>query len=150
VDLELVHAVIERDWAAFAAQSARLGLGTPSRADTTILIPLQPPGSGEEFLAFLGCDSYDAVAPLLDFANPSNPTERGRSFWPRIVGAPMNSVVYEDVTVPIVCTPGTRGYHVHPSHAAENWPASTWRLPRVASLLWRFTHQMGSYQGRGL
>lgn len=150
MDLELVHAVIERDWAAFVTQSARLGLGTPSRAGATIFVPVQPSGSSEEFLAFLGCDGYDTIAPLLDFANPGNPTERGGRFWPRIAGAPMNSIVYEGATVPIVCTPGTRGYHLHSSHVAENWPTSTWKLPRVASLLWRFTHQMGSYEGRGL
>ena len=150
MDLELVQAVIERDWAAFAAQSARLGLGAPTRAGTSIFVPVQPPGSAEEFLAVLSCDDYDVIAPLLDFADPGNPVSRGGAYWPRIAGAPMNSIVYAGVTMPIVCTPGTRGYHLHSSHAAENWPASTWRLPKVASLLWRFTHRMGTYQGRGL
>ena len=150
MDLELVHAVIERDWAAFAAQSALLGLGTPQRDGTSIYVPLQPPGTSQEFLAFLGCDDYDAIAPLLDFANPGDPTQRGRAYWPKITGAPMNSIVYQDVSLPIICTPGTRGYHLHSSHAAESWPSSTWKLPKVASLLWRFTHEMGPCQGSGL
>ena len=150
MDLELVHAVIDRDWAAFAAQSARLRLGTPSRADTDIFVPLQPPGTTDQFLAVLGCGDYDTIAPLLDFADPGNPAERGGAYWPRIAGAPMNSISHGGVTVPIICTPGTRGYHLHPSHVAETWQASTWRLPKVASLLWRFIHQMGTYQGRGL
>jgi hypothetical protein len=150
VDLELVHAVIDRDWAAFTAQSARLGLGTPTLAGTSIFVPVRPPGASEEFLAFLGCDDYDTIAPLLDFANPGDPAQRGSAYWPKIASAPMNSIVYDGVTLPIICTPGTRGYHLHPSHAGENWSASTWKLPMVASLLWRFIHQMGSYQGRGL
>lgn len=150
MDLELVLAVIDRDWAAFTAQSARFGLGTPNRVGTDIFVPLRPPGADEDFLAFLGCDDYDAISPLLDFADPGNPRKRGRAYWPKIAGAPMNSIVYDGVAMPIICTPGTRGYHLHPSHAAEDWPATTWRLPKVASLLWRFTHQMGSYQGMGL
>jgi len=150
VDVELVYAVIDRDWAAFAVQSARLGLGTPTRTGTDIFIPLQPIDSSEEFLAVLSCDDYDMIAPLLDFANPSNPAERGGAYWPKMAGAPMNSIPYAGRTIPIICTPGTRGYHLHSSHKAESWPASTWRLPRAASLLWRFTHEMGPYQGRGL
>lgn len=150
MDIELVHAVIDRDWAAFAAPSARLGLGTPTRTDTDIFVPLQAPGSSEEFLAVLSCDDYDVIAPLLDFADPGNPAERGGPYWPKMAGAPMNSIAYAGRTIPIICTPGTRGYHLHPSHKAENWPASTWKLPKVASLLWRFAHEMGAYQGRGL
>ena len=150
MDIELVHAVIDRDWAAFAAQSGRLGLGTPIRTGTDIFVPLQPTGASEEFLAVLGCDEYDMIAPLLDFADPGSPAERGGAYWPKMGGAPMNSIVYAGRTIPIICTPGTRGYHLHTSHAAESWPASTWKLPKVASLLWRFAHGMGPYRGRGL
>jgi hypothetical protein len=150
MDLGLVYAVIDRDWADFAAQSHRLGLGVPNRVGTDIFMPLQPPGASEAFLAVLGCDDYDTIAPLLDFANPGNPAERGRAHWPKIAGAPMNSIEYEGTAMPIICTPGTRGYHLHSSHAKENWPASTWKLAKVASLLWRFTCQMGAYQGRGV
>ena len=150
MDIELVHAVIDRDWAAFAAQSARLGLGIPTRTDTDIFIPLQPIGASEEFLAVLGCDDYDTIAPLLDFANPGNPAERGGAYWPKMAEAPMNSISYSGRTIPIICTPGTRGYHLHTSHKAESWPASTWKLPKVASLLCRFAHEMGPYRGRGL
>lgn len=150
MDIELVRAVIDRDWAAFAAQSARLGLGTPTRTDTDIFIPLQPIEADEEFLAVLSCDDYDMIAPLLDFANPGNPAERGSGYWPKMAGAPMNSIVYAGRTIPIICTPGTRGYHLHVSHKAESWPPSTWKLPKVASLLWRFAHEMGPYRGHGL
>jgi hypothetical protein len=150
VDIELVNAVIDRDWAAFAAQSARLGLGTPTRTITDILVPLQPIGSSEEFLAVLSCDDYDVIAPLLDFADPGNPAERGGPYWPKMADAPINSIAYAGRTIPIICTPGTRGYHLHTSHKAESWPASTWKLAKVASLLWRFTHKMGAYHGRGL
>jgi hypothetical protein len=143
VDIELVHAVIDRDWAAFVAQSARLGLGEPSRTDTDIFIPVQPNGSTEEFLAVLACDDYDLVAPLLR-------TRRGAAFWPRMAGAPMNSITWKETTLPIICTPGTRGYHLHPSHCGESWNRREWRLPKVASLLWRFTQAMGPYTGRGL
>jgi hypothetical protein len=150
VDIELVHAIIDRDWAAFAAQSAPRGIGNPNRTDTDILIPLQHLGSSDEFLAILSCDDYDTIAPLLDFANPGNPAERGGAYWPKMAGAPMNSIAYADRTIPIICTPGTRGYHLHTSHKAESWPASTWKLPKVASLLWRFAYEMGPYGGRGL
>ena len=135
---------------AFAAQSALLGLGTPVRTDTDIFVPLKPIESSDEFLAVLGCDDYDVVAPLLDFADPGNPAERGGAYWPKMEGAPMNSIAYAGRTVPIICTPGTRGYHLHTSHKAESWPASTWKLPKVASLLARFAHEMGPYGGRGL
>jgi hypothetical protein len=150
VDIELVTAVIDRDWADFAAQSRRLGLGTPRRAGTDIFVPIQPAGTTEEFLAVLSCDGYDTIAPLLNFADPADPAARGGPYWPRMASAPMNSIVYDDMAVPIICTPGTRGYHLHPSHAAESWTPGTWRLPKVASLLWRLSHGMGTYQGRGL
>jgi hypothetical protein len=150
VDPELVQAVIERDWGAFVAQSTRLGLDVPSRAGTDVFVPVRPKDSTEMFFAVLSCDDYDLVAPLLDFADPQDRDQRGAKFWPRMAAAPMNSIVYEEKTLPIICTPGTRGYHLHPSHSAENWPATTWRLPRVASLLWRFTYEMGPYGGRGV
>jgi hypothetical protein len=150
MDIELITAVIDRDWADFAAQSRRLGLGEPQRAGTDILVPVQPAGTTEEFLAVLSCDDYDTIAPLLDFADPADPAARGRAYWPRMASAPMNSIAYNETAVPIICTPGTRGYHLHPSHAAEAWTPATWRLPKVASLLWRFSREMGPYQGRGL
>lgn len=144
-----MNSLIDRDWAAFAAQSRRLGLGEPRRTDTDILMAVCPAGTDETYLAILSCDGYDSVAPLLDFGDPADPASRGASHWPKMSGAPMNAINYGGVNVPIICCPGTRGYHLHPSHAAESWPASTWRLPKVASLLWRFAH-MGQYQGRGL
>lgn len=144
-----MSSLIDRDWAAFAAQSRLLGLGEPRRAGTDIFVAVCPAGTDDEYLAILSCDGYDATAPLLNFGDPADPADRGGSHWPRMAGAPMNAISYNAVTVPIICTPGTRGYHLHPSHAAESWPASTWRLPKVASLLWWFTHT-GQYQGRGL
>src|ERR1022692_2134693 len=150
MDIELVNAVIDRDWAAFAAQSRQLGLSEPRRTGTDIFSLILRSAPTEEFRAVLGCDDYDAVAPLLDFADPADPATRGASYWPKMASAPMNSIVYDGVAMPIICTPGTRGYHLHPSHAAENWPSDTWRLPKVASLLWRFSRRMGPCQGRGL
>lgn len=150
MDIELVHAVIDRDWAAFAAQSADLGLGEPSRTGTDIYVPIRPAGADQDFLALLSCDAYDTIAPLLDFADPAEPARRGVAYWPKMASAPMNSIEYNGTRVPIICTPGTRGYHLHASHSAESWPAATWRLPKVASLLWRFSQKMGPYQGRGL
>jgi hypothetical protein len=150
MDAALVGAVIDRDWPALSAQVARLGLGSPDRAGMEIRILARPAGADEDYLAVLECDGYDAIAPLLDFADPQDPTQRGRRFWPRMAAAPMNSVTVGDRPVPIICTPGTRGYHIHASHHAETHPRSTWRLAAVATLLHRFLNQMGPYQGRGL
>src|SRR5437879_2760210 len=119
MDDELVNALIDRDWAPFLDQVRRLGFGEPRRENSRIDVPVQPPGADEQFLAALFCDGYDAQAPVLDFADPENPAEVGAPQWPRIDGAPMNSVVWNGRTLPIVCTPGTRGYHMHQSHAAE-------------------------------
>jgi hypothetical protein len=52
--------------------------------------------------------------------------------------------------VPILCTPGTRGYHLHPSHCGEAHDKAIWTLSRQASLLGRLMSQMGTYLGRGL
>jgi hypothetical protein len=149
MDEELVLAAIERDWQAFVDQSRRLGLAEPRQNGTTIHIPLRPPGSEEEFLGVLECDGYDAIAPLLDFADPANPQTRGREHWPNIAGAPFNSIQIDSRYVPIVCIKGTRGYHLHPSHSSETYDRDTWRLPTVISLIHRFL-RMGPLTGRGL
>lgn len=147
MDTELVLAVIERDWPKFTAQAGRLGLGQPRRTGTEIHVPVRPAGADEDFLAVLECDGYDLVAPLLDFADFADPGRRGAFYWPRMASAPMNQIAIGSRTVPIVCTPGTRGYHLHISHAQEDHPRRTWRLPAVATLLHRFLTQMGPYQG---
>jgi hypothetical protein len=149
VDDALASALIDRDWAPFLAQVRRLGLGEPRRTDTRIDIPARPPKSEDELLAVLFCDGYDAQAPMLDFADPEDSSKVGGAYWPRIEGAPMNSIQWNGRTVPIICTPGTRGYHLHQSHVAEQHPSETWRLARVAGLLSRFL-RMGPYGGRGL
>ena len=150
MDAALVHAAIDRDWPGLSAQAGRLRLGSPSRAGMEIHILARPTDADEDYLAVLECDGYDAVAPLLDFANPQDPAQRGRQFWPQMATAPMNTVAVGDRSVPIICTPGTRGYHIHTSHHAESHPRSTWRLAAVATLLHRFLAQMGPYRGRGL
>lgn len=150
MDTALSILAIERDWAAFAAQCARLGLGQPTRTGIEVFVPLVPVATTDRFLAVLSCDDYDLIAPLLDFADPDQPGQRGGPHWPKMADAPMNSVAVHDTTVPIVCTPGTRGYHLHSSHSAEQHPRSTWSLPRVAALLWHLTQNMGPYQGRGV
>lgn len=149
MDTELVLAVIERDWPTLTAQAARLGIGSPRRTGMEIHIPVRPADADEDYLAVLECDGYDVTAPLLDFANPELPDQRGGPYWPQMGSAPMNQITIGDRTVPIICTPGTRGYHLHPSHAQEDHPRSTWRLPAVATLLHRFLTQMGPYQGHG-
>jgi hypothetical protein len=149
MDEELVLAAIARDWEAFVEQVRRLGLGEPRQEEITIYLPLRPPESDEEFLAVLECDDYDAVAPLLDFADPAAPQTRGREHWPNIAGAPFNSVQIDSRYLPILCTKGTRGYHLHSSHSSEAHDRATWRLPRVASLLSQFL-RMGPLTGRGI
>lgn len=149
MDDALANALIDRDWAPFLGQARRLSLGEPRRSGTRIDIPAHPPGSQDEFLSVLLCDGYDAQAPVLDFADPADPSALGAPYWPKIEGAPMNTVTWNGRTLPIICTPGTRGYHLHTSHSGEQHPRDRWRLPRVATLLSRFL-RMGPYRGRGV
>jgi hypothetical protein len=65
-------------------------------------------------------------------------------------GAPYNEITYAGRRLPILCTPGTRGYHLHPSHHTEVHDKSVWTLVRQASLISRLMTQMGPYQGRGV
>jgi len=150
VEDALTTAVIKRDWLPFVQQLRRLGLGPPERDGVRIDVFLRPQGTEEHFRAVLQCDGYDAQAPLLDFADPNDGSLLGPPYWPKMASAPMNSIEFEGRQLPIICTPGTRGYHLHSSHAAESHSPSIWRLPRVASLLARFVNKMGPYQGRGL
>lgn len=141
---------IERDWDRFVAQLRRLGLGEPSRGGTRIDVMASPVGTTDRFRAVLLCDGYDAVAPLLDFADLEDPDLLGGPYWPRMQNAPMNSVVVGGRTVPIICTPGTRGYHLHSSHVNEAHAREVWRLPAVASVLHAFLRRMGPFTGRGV
>ena len=43
--------------------------------------------------------------------------------------APYNEIAYGGRRVPILCTPGTLGYHLHPSHHTEVHDKSIWDLP---------------------
>ncbi len=149
MDESLVNAVIDRDWTRFVGQAHRLGFRDPTRTNTRIDLPVRPPGTEEDFLAVLLCDGYDAQPPLLDFADPEYPEQLGGAHWPRIEGAPMNSVLWNGRTVPIICTPGTRGYHLHQSHCSEQHPRESWRLSAVVTIVWRFL-RMGPYKGRGI
>ncbi len=142
--------LIERDWPALLHQARVLGLGEPTRTGTRIDIPVIPVDSDDRFLAVLLCADYDAVAPLLDFADPEDPALTGRSYWPRMASAPINGVEIGARYVPIICTPGTLGYHIHSSHSAEVHPRETWRLPVVATLVYKFLRTMGPYTGRGV
>ena len=150
MDAELSIKLIERDWAALAAQCARLYLGEPKLVDLQVFITVVIEEADGPFLAALECDDYNVQAPLLDFADPDDPVHRGKPYWPKYANAPMNSIMIGERNVPIMCTPGTRGYHLHTSHAAERFDPSTWPLALSATLLWRLTHEMGDYQGRGL
>lgn len=150
MDDELVTTLIDRDWAPFVDQVRRLRLGDPERDGIRINTLVRPDGTDDEFHAVLLCDGYDAQAPVLDFADLDNPELLGAPYWPRMAGAPMNSITLDGRHLPIICTPGTRGYHLHDSHRAEQHARETWRLPRVVSILARFLRRMGPYQGRGL
>lgn len=149
MDAALVEALIDRDWPDFLAQARRLGLGEPTRSGIRIDIPVRPAGADEDFLAVLVCEDYDAAAPVLNFADPENPSQVGAAHWPNIEGAPMNSVTWNGAQLPIICVIGTRGYHIHSSHVSEAHDKSVWRLPAVASVLHRFLRE-GTYRGRGI
>jgi hypothetical protein len=146
---ELAEALIERDWSPFLEQARRLCLGVPVRTGIRVDISVRPVKSDQDFAAVLFCDDYDSQAPLLDFCDPAAPASLGAEHWPRMSNAPMNSIPFQGRQVPILCTPGTRGYHLHSSHHTEDHPRTTWRLANVASLLSMFM-RMGTYQGRGV
>jgi hypothetical protein len=149
MDPELVQQLIDRDWAPLLAQARRLGLGEPKRHEERIELLVTPQGTDTRFRAVLLCDGYDATAPLLDFADPET-GELGCAHWPHMANAPYNAITYDGRHVPILCTPGTRGYHLHPSHRGEHYDKSIWKLARQASLLGRLMTQMGPYVGRGV
>jgi hypothetical protein len=146
---ELAEALIERDWAPFLEQASRLGLGVPVRTGIRVNVPVRPVKVDQDFVAVLFCDGYDSQAPLLDFCDPAEPARLGAEHWPRMSNAPMNSILFQGRQIPILCTPGTRGYHLHSSHHTEDHPRTAWRLAKIASLLSIFM-RMGDYQGRGL
>lgn len=150
MDAALSIRLIERDWAALAAQCSRLRLGDPRREGLEVFIGVPVAEVDDPFEAVLECDEYNAVAPLLDFVDPADPMRRGAPYWPKFETAPMNNIEIGARKVPILCTPGTRGYHLHNSHRAERFEPAAWTLAYSADLLWRLTHQMGAYQGRGL
>jgi hypothetical protein len=130
-----VEAVIERDWPQFVEHARRLQLGEPTRDGIRIDMLVQPAGTDERFRAVLRCDGYDGQAPLLDFADVEDAMQLGRAHWPRMANAPMNAIEFEGRYLPIICTAGTRGYHLHQSHVAEVHEPGAWRLARVATLL---------------
>jgi hypothetical protein len=150
MDAALVESLIERDWEPFVKACQMLDIGSPSREGERIVVACVPTGTDEKFLAVIECDDYDAQAPLLDFANPDDPGEVGRQWWPHMQSAPYNSVVVGGRDLPILCVKGTRGYHLHTSHSAEQYDRSVWRLPVTATLLHRLLHQWGPYGKRGL
>lgn len=150
MEAALVTRLIDRDWPDFEGACRRLGLGVPTRDDDTITVICLPAGVDDPYLAVVACDGYDAQAPLLDFADPAGSGDTGRQWWPRMASAPMNNVVVDGRHLPILCVPGTRGYHLHPSHSGEQHPRSAWRLPLTAAILHRLLHQWGPYQGRGV
>lgn len=149
MDADLVSALIDRDWGPFLAQVRRLGLSEPIRSGERIDVPTVVPRTEERFVAVLLCDGYDALAPLLDFSTEIG-GEVGRPHWPRFDAAPYNAITYNGRDVPILCTPGTRGYHLHPSHHTEVHDKSIWTLSCQATLIARLMTRMGNYQGRGL
>jgi len=150
MDAALVASLIDRDWDPFVQACRTLSVGTPSRDGDRILVTCVPAGTDETFLAVVECDDYDAQAPLLDFANPEDPSDFGRQWWPQMQAAPYNGVVVGGRDLPILCVKGTRGYHLHTSHSAEQYERAVWRLPVTATLLHRLLHQWGPYMKRGV
>lgn len=151
MDAALVEAAIDRDWGAFARQAVRLGLGDPTRTSERIDLTIRPAGADKDYFAVLFCDNYDVQAPFLDFAHKAGSDELGRGFWPKMSGATIAEIGRDGRSVPIICSPGTLGYHLHSSHCSEQHPPSTWRLPRVASLLHGFSAGWGRpYHAGGL
>lgn len=150
MDAVLIASLLDRDWPSFVAHAQRLGLGQPQRTGTRLDLIVTAPGTTELFRPVLLCEDYDAAAPLLDFADVEAGESLGGQHWPRMSGAPYNEITYAGRRVPILCTPGTLGYHLHPSHHAEVHDKSVWTLARQASLISRLMTQMGTYQGRGV
>jgi hypothetical protein len=150
MDAALIIGLVDRDWTDFESACRRLALGSPARVDDRIEIRCSPAESTDQYLAVVRCDDYDAKAPLLDFADPAGSGDLGRQWWPRMESAPMNNINLNGRHVPILCVPGTRGYHLHPSHSSEQHPRSSWRLPMSAIILHRLLHQWGPYLGRGV
>ena len=150
MDSELVLRLIDRDWGGFVSACERLGLGVPNRDLTRIDLVTTAPGTKERFRSVLLCDDYDAQAPILDFADVETGSMRGREQWPQMADAPLNSVSVDGTYLPILCWPGTRGYHIHQSHTGETYPRSVWCLTAVATVLWRLFNKCGSLQGRGV
>lgn len=150
MDAALVISLLERDWTDFKSACVRLAVGDPVRLDRRTEVRCSPAGSTDEYLAVVDCEGYDAQAPLLEFGDPAGSGDVGRQWWPRMASAPMNNIILDGRQVPILCVPGTRGYHLHPSHSGEQHSRSTWRLPVTATIIHRLLHQWGPYQGRGV
>jgi len=150
MDAKLANKLVDRDWPMLVRQARLLGLGEPVRDELRIDLRLAVGDAADAYLAVLLCDGYDALAPVLDFADPEHPDVLGAPFWPRFSGAPMNSIEFDGRTLPILCTPGTRGYHLHSSHVSETFPREAWRLPVAATLIHRLVTGMGDYLGRGV
>lgn len=148
MDPELNAACVDRDWPGFVEQVQRFGLAAPTRDRLNLYVPWTSPESDDDFVAWLRCDGYDATAPLLQFVDPDDWAVAGRRWWPSIPNATMNSISFEGNTIPIICTPGTRGYHLHQSHRGEAYERSVWALPKVATLLGRLFCRWGACQGR--
>jgi hypothetical protein len=150
MDDTLVESLIDRDWPAFFRACRALAVGTPERHGQVVRIRCMPSGTDTGYLAVLDCHGYNAVAPLLDFANPDDPHQTGREWWPNMANAPFNNIEIDGRHVPIVCVKGTRGYHLHPSHCTEAHDRSTWHLVASATLIHRLLHTWGPHQGRGV
>jgi len=123
MDVALSNALIDRDWEDFTTQVGRLKLGWPERDGTRIDVVVTPhPARPSSSAQHCSADDYDAIAPVLDFADLADPGAPRRVHWPNIEGAPYNSVTYDGRYLPILCVVGTRGYHIHSSHSAEQHP----------------------------
>lgn len=149
MDAVLVASLIDRDWEAFVRVCRTLAVGTPERDGDLVYIPCSPSATDDQYLAVLDCSGYDGVAPLLEFANPDDYSDVGRQWWPNMAAAPFNNIVVAGRHIVILCVPGTRGYHLHPSHSSERYERTTWKLTASATLLHRLLHTWGPYQGRG-
>jgi len=147
MDRALSIRILDSHWERTLAQARSLGIETSRDEKDPLLVYVrycfQSPG--DRYLGLLSCEDYDEKPPRLDFANPENPADQGKQWWPKMSQAP---VVLENGQT-VLCTPGTRGYHEHSSHRGETHPKSVWYLPKVLSVLWKYFH-WGDYQGRGI
>jgi hypothetical protein len=145
-DAQLTLDLISEDLPAAQRQAKSLGLTLHRRAPESIDLLIPFALESRDFLLRLRCDGYDDLAPSFQFVSPSDPDLTGPELWPRMSEVSYARGVAGEV---VLCTPGVREYHQHPSHCSESHPKATWKLPKIICLAWRYLCDSGSYLGPG-